>query len=184
MKIRTYILRTICLVISAGAIILGTVSFWKIFFVELRYGHNAFTATLSKCGLRISVARDQFVADKIFIDGYVAGPFQYPQVTFMADNLYCQYFEKVNVGIKYIHFQHYRYNAAYASYNGSGRNVSLVFPVYLVALIGVLPVRSMIRERKLRSRKQEGCCILCGYDLRATPDQCPECGLEVFKPAM
>lgn len=29
-------------------------------------------------------------------------------------------------------------------------------------------------KRKFRSRK--GLCINCGYDMRATPNQCPECG--------
>jgi hypothetical protein len=51
----------------------------------------------------------------------------------------------------------------------------------------VLPsakVGLLIRRRR---RKIQGCCPVCGYDLRATPDRCPECGaiprVELPRPA-
>jgi hypothetical protein len=52
-----------------------------------------------------------------------------------------------------------------------------------VALFGVLPGIFLLRRlprwvRGLRRRGLDaGCCGSCGYDLRATPSRCPECGM-------
>ncbi|MDB5328931.1 MAG: hypothetical protein JWP03_82 [Phycisphaerales bacterium] len=45
----------------------------------------------------------------------------------------------------------------------------------LVLLFGVMPSARTLR-RWPRRRRRIGDCAKCGYDLRATPDRCPECG--------
>lgn len=66
---------------------------------------------------------------------------------------------------------------------GMGSNYGVVMGEYvlipvwfLLLLFAPLPARSVVQMVRVRRRRRAGLCRACGYDLRATPDQCPECG--------
>jgi hypothetical protein len=54
-----------------------------------------------------------------------------------------------------------------------------VFPVWAIAALCGAPAAVFVLSRLCRARlrpRRGGTCVRCGYDLRATPARCPECG--------
>jgi hypothetical protein len=54
-------------------------------------------------------------------------------------------------------------------------SLNVPYWVLLLALV-VLPIFWMVQCRRMTLRRAQFRCLCCGYDLRATPDRCPECG--------
>lgn len=54
------------------------------------------------------------------------------------------------------------------------------FPLWAVALpaalASALGIQAVRRDHRRRRRMTAGQCLACGYDLRASPGRCPECG--------
>ncbi|MGB7157565.1 MAG: hypothetical protein WBD40_05835 [Tepidisphaeraceae bacterium] len=58
------------------------------------------------------------------------------------------------------------------------REVFFCVPYWLlIVLAGGIGWSIGHRPRLVRRRIKRGLCVACGYDVRATPERCPECGL-------
>ncbi|MEA2709361.1 MAG: hypothetical protein QOF78_1962 [Phycisphaerales bacterium] len=63
-----------------------------------------------------------------------------------------------------------------------GTSLALHVPFWFLALLfALVPVQWARSTRRMR-RTSRGQCAKCGYDLRASPTRCPECG-NIAKPA-
>ena len=59
-----------------------------------------------------------------------------------------------------------------------------VIPHWLFLFVSLTPFMvTTLRQRSRTARHGRGLCANCGYDLRATPTQCPECGTPIPSPA-
>jgi hypothetical protein len=64
-----------------------------------------------------------------------------------------------------------------------GGTIPLWFVATLLAIAPGVAARRLRHERRRRRRIAAGLCGACGYDVRASGERCPECGLLVPSPA-
>jgi hypothetical protein len=59
-------------------------------------------------------------------------------------------------------------------------NQFLILPHWFAIALGATPTMLLSLRLVRRGRRAaSGRCATCGYDLRATPERCPECGMEL-----
>jgi hypothetical protein len=54
--------------------------------------------------------------------------------------------------------------------------ISLIWPTLAGIPLPAIAARKVMKNARIRKRRLRGLCAKCGYDLRATPNYCPECG--------
>ena len=63
------------------------------------------------------------------------------------------------------------------AHDGFEDRLDVCVPNWCPAVLTFCPVALWVwRSRRSRHRGRAGHCPSCGYDLRATPERCPECG--------
>jgi hypothetical protein len=74
----------------------------------------------------------------------------------------------------------YRFDPGIQAWNigRSDIGVPLWSPFILFCIAPLHWAVAKLRSRRWERRRSRGLCANCGYDLRATPGHCPECGLE------
>lgn len=58
-----------------------------------------------------------------------------------------------------------------------GRSLYASVPIWILMIPFIIPCLMGLRLLRKRFHRRQGCCEKCGYDLRASPDRCPECGM-------
>jgi hypothetical protein len=79
-----------------------------------------------------------------------------------------------------VHFGFGRDSFTYPWGPSVARRVVIDIPWYPFVIISGMTtwiwLKGIARRRRARRYERENRCVSCGYDLRATPERCPECG--------
>ncbi len=129
-------------------------------------------------GLRVLVGRftDSYDAADLALQpvithsSYDPGTRPYPYERYVRDG------DSVSTGLG---FEFFRRNYDIGTYRERCASVTAPYWFFLVLFmtIPLYRMRSFVQRRRQELRHAPGRCVVCGYDLRGSPHQCPECGM-------
>jgi hypothetical protein len=160
LRIVLHIVTAVVLLLMVSSVMLWTISKWKLMSVM----------ETSPRGMRVLVINDGGL-------GWIALDFPMNnkrQIEFNADTAipWDQFLPGSPAkSRKFLGFRHIAMN---------DMTFMRVIPLWFTALVFALCawplVRLEVKGRRSRRWVRAGLCSGCGYDMRATPDRCPECG--------
>ena len=162
-------LSVLSLLLCVATLVLWVRSYWRVDVVT-RLDGNRWIGIQSAAGhFDVSVGQNsESISDSPRLLYYSPDPNRTVPMQVFAE------FIRNTAGIKTAWFLGFGYLFAETS-RGSLRGFGVPdwFLALLFAILPALRLRAAIRSRR---RRRAGHCPRCGYDLRATPERCPECG--------
>jgi hypothetical protein len=135
---------------------------------------------IDNCGGEVAFFRGEFKPGQSFPDGSYHEHWKKPNAfsTLQASIDYPMGGEAAFAGFVLTEQRHFPSTSMQTfSPTSIGRHLAVVVPSwFLTVLFGAMPAITLYRFVRGRRRRDEGLCRVCGYDLRATSDRCPECG--------
>jgi 4-amino-4-deoxy-L-arabinose transferase-like glycosyltransferase len=132
------------------------------------YWTDKATNRIDEYGLTCSAGGVEIVhIHKLKVRGYPVSTGNYFSHFNHQLNIRYPYFGSGSTGISF---------AGFEVFHGTDEVQSVTFPLAAIVLPAlVFPGMWIRRDVKHRRRTKTKLCRQCGYDLRATPDRCPEC---------
>ena len=79
--------------------------------------------------------------------------------------------------VKGVLFSHFGFGLSHEPPPYNTAAYAIWIPHWFAALSLLAPLALYLKKRRtIRNRELSGLCRQCGYDLRASPERCPECG--------